>query len=91
MSPYIQHRIPKIEQYENQLEWVEKTLVNRDNTEVVVENKLFDGWQIDYFLVEKWILFWLKNKLLFGWKIKCVIQKISDFLVKKNELLYPSK
>lgn len=42
MDPYIHHRIPKIEKYANQLEWVENTLVDRDSTEVVVENALID-------------------------------------------------
>jgi len=42
LSPYIHHRIPQIEQYANQLEWVENTLVDRDNTEIVVNNVLID-------------------------------------------------
>ena len=42
LSPYIHHRIPEIEQYPNQLEWVENTLVDRDSTEVVVNNVLID-------------------------------------------------
>ena len=36
------HCIPKIEKYANQLQWVENTLEDRDNTEVVVENTLID-------------------------------------------------
>jgi len=42
LSPYIHHRIPEIEQYANQSEWVEGTLINRDSTEVVVDNVLMD-------------------------------------------------
>ena len=42
MAPYIHHQIPEIEKYENQLEWVENTLVDRDSTKVVVENALID-------------------------------------------------
>lgn len=42
MAPYIHHRIPDIEKYENTLEWVENTLVDRDSTEVAVENALID-------------------------------------------------
>lgn len=42
MTPYIHHQIPKIEKYVNQLEWVENTLVDRDNIEEVVENALID-------------------------------------------------
>jgi len=42
MTPYIHHQIPKIEKYANQLEWVENSLVDRDSTEVVVENALID-------------------------------------------------
>ena len=42
MSPYIHHRIPEIKQYANQLEWVENTLVERDSTEIVVNNVLID-------------------------------------------------
>lgn len=42
MTPYIHHRIPKIEKYANHLEWVENTLVDRNSTEVVVENALID-------------------------------------------------
>lgn len=42
MVPYIHHRIPKIEKYENQLEWVDNALVDRDSTEVAVENALID-------------------------------------------------
>ena len=41
-SPCIHHRIPKIEQYVNQLEWVENTLVDRDRIEFVVNNVLID-------------------------------------------------
>lgn len=40
MAPYIHHRIPEIEKYANQLQWVENTLEDRDNTEVAVENTL---------------------------------------------------
>ena len=32
-SPYIHHRIPDIEQYANQDEWVEKTLVEEESAE----------------------------------------------------------
>ena len=42
MAPYIHHQIPEIEKYANQLEWVENTLVDRDSTEVAVENTLID-------------------------------------------------
>ena len=42
MTPYIHHRIPEIEKYANQSEWVENTLVDRDSTEVAVENALID-------------------------------------------------
>jgi len=42
MTPYIHHRIPEIEKYANQLEWVENTLVDRHSIEVVVENALTD-------------------------------------------------
>lgn len=42
MAPYIHHRIPEIEKYANKLEWVENILVDRDSTEVVVENVLID-------------------------------------------------
>lgn len=42
LSPYIHHRIPEIEKYANQLEWVENTLVERDSTEVAVENAIID-------------------------------------------------
>jgi len=42
LSPYIHHRIPEIEQYSNQLEWMENTLIDRDSTEVVVDNVLID-------------------------------------------------
>ena len=42
LSPYIHHRIPEIGKYANQLEWVENTLVDRDNIEVDVESALFD-------------------------------------------------
>ena len=42
MASYIHHWIPKIEKYVNQLEWVENTLVDRDSTEVAVENAPID-------------------------------------------------
>lgn len=42
LSPYVHHKVPKIERYENQLEWVENTLVDRDSTEVIVNNVLID-------------------------------------------------
>lgn len=42
LSPYIHHRIPKIEQYANQTEWVEGTLIYRDSTEVIVDNVLME-------------------------------------------------
>ena len=40
LGPYIHHPIPEIEIYANQSEWVENTLVDRDNTKVDVENTL---------------------------------------------------
>lgn len=42
MAPYIYHRIPEIQKYAIQLQWLENTLEGRDNTEVVVENKLLN-------------------------------------------------
>ena len=42
MAPYIHHCIPEIEKYANQLQWLENTLEDRDNTEVAVENTLLD-------------------------------------------------
>ena len=42
MAPYVHHWIHEIEKYANQLEWVENTLVDRDSTEVAVENALID-------------------------------------------------
>jgi len=42
MAPYIHHRIPKIEKYANQLQWVENTLEDRDSTEIAMENTLID-------------------------------------------------
>jgi len=42
MAPYIHHRIPEIEKYANQLQWVENTLEDRGNTEVAVEKTLLD-------------------------------------------------
>ena len=42
MAAYIHHRIPEIEKYANQLQWVENTLEDRDSTEVPVENTLID-------------------------------------------------
>ena len=42
MAPYIHHRIPDIEKYANQWQWVENTWEDRDNTKVVVENALLD-------------------------------------------------
>ena len=42
MAPYIHHCILEIEKYANQLQWVENTLEDRDNTKVVVENSLLD-------------------------------------------------
>lgn len=38
LSPYIHHRIPEMEQYENQNKWVEGTLIEQDSTQVEVEN-----------------------------------------------------
>lgn len=38
LSPYIHHRIPKIEQYANLNEWREGTLIKLDGDEVEVEN-----------------------------------------------------
>ena len=42
LSPYIHHRIPEIEHYANQFEWVENTLVDQDSTENVINNVLID-------------------------------------------------
>ena len=42
IAPYIHHRIPEIEKYANQLEWVENTLEDRDSIEVAMENTLID-------------------------------------------------
>lgn len=42
MAPYMHHRIPKIEKYANQLQWVKNTLEDRNNIEFVVENTLID-------------------------------------------------
>ena len=42
LGPFIHHPIPEIEAYENQTEWVECTLVDRDITRVDVENALID-------------------------------------------------
>ena len=42
LGPYIHHPIPEIERYANQSEWVENTLVDRDSTNVDVENSLCD-------------------------------------------------
>ena len=42
MTPYIHHRIPEIEKYANQLQWMENTLEDRYNTKVFVENTLLD-------------------------------------------------
>ena len=42
MGPYIHHPILEIERYENQSQWLENTLVDRDNTKVDVENALRD-------------------------------------------------
>jgi len=40
LGPYIHHPILEIEIYENQSEWVENTLVDRDSIKVDVENAL---------------------------------------------------
>lgn len=42
LGPFILHSIPKIEAYANQIEWVEGTLVDWDNTRVDIENALID-------------------------------------------------
>lgn len=42
LSPYIHHRIPEIEQYANQSEWVEGTLIDQDSTQVEVDNVWVD-------------------------------------------------
>ena len=42
LCPYIHHRIPEIEQYANQSEWVEGTLIGQDSTKVVLDNVLMD-------------------------------------------------
>ena len=42
LSPYIHHRIPEIEQYANNNEWVEGTLIEQDSTHVEVENVMKD-------------------------------------------------
>lgn len=42
LSPYIHHRIPEIEQYENMYEWREGTLVEMDSDQVEVENVMKD-------------------------------------------------
>jgi len=42
LAPYIHHPRPDIEQFSNQSEWVEDTLIDMDNTVVDVENTLID-------------------------------------------------
>jgi len=42
LGPFIQHPILVIEAYANQTEWVEATLVDKDNTRVYVENSQID-------------------------------------------------
>ncbi len=42
MSPYIHHRLPKIEQYANLNEWREGTLIEQDSDKVEVENVMKD-------------------------------------------------
>ena len=42
LSPYIHHRILEIEQYANQSEWVEGTLIDQDSTQVEVDNVMED-------------------------------------------------
>jgi len=42
MAPYIHHHIPEIKKYAIQLQWLENTLEDRDNTEVAVENTLLN-------------------------------------------------
>ena len=42
LSTYIHHRIPEIEQYANQSEWAEGTLVDQESTQVAVDNVLVD-------------------------------------------------
>ena len=36
LGPYIHHPIPEMERYENQSEWLENTLVDRDNKKLDV-------------------------------------------------------
>lgn len=42
LSPYIHHRIPEIEQFENMDEWREGTLVEHDSEQVNIENVMRD-------------------------------------------------
>ena len=42
LSPYIHHRIPKIEQFANMDEWKEGTLVERNSEQVNIENFMRD-------------------------------------------------
>lgn len=42
LSPYIHHRILEIEQYANQNEWVEGTLIEQESEKVEVENVMKD-------------------------------------------------
>jgi len=42
LSPYIHHNTLEIEQYSNQNEWVEGTLIDQDSDKVEVENVMKD-------------------------------------------------
>jgi len=42
LAPYIHHPRPDIEQFANQYEWVQNTLIDMDNTVVDVEYTLID-------------------------------------------------
>ena len=42
LSPYIHHRIPEIEQFANQNEWVEGTLIEQDSEQFEVDNIMKD-------------------------------------------------
>lgn len=52
LSPYIHHRILETEQYANQKEWVEGTLIDQDSIQVEIENVMKDlekRLDIEYF------------------------------------------
>ena len=42
LSPYLHHRIPKIEQFSNMDEWREGTLVETDSEQVNIKNVMKD-------------------------------------------------